>query len=336
MWQVSFCDPCLTSDLRRDRLASSSIASRTVSAVVNLAGDRWTGSLREHTDGRPVLTLEDDGPAPPGSVAVFGSDAPDAAAGWKDFAAQADWVHFMAAGIDGFPLEWLRGRTVSCARGVNANQIAEYIVAVILAAEKQLPAQWDRTAADDLVARPLGQLEDKTVGLIGFGTIGRATARRLQGFGVRTVAARRSATSSAGSETRVLPFHDVLAISDHLVLAAPLTAETDRMMSHAAFARLKRGAHLVNVARGRLVDTAALLEAIEAGVVARASLDVTDPEPLPAHHPLRQRSEVLITPHISWSAPATLDRHLERFHLNLVRWERGQRLEGLVDLDVGY
>ncbi len=129
---------------------------------------------------------------------------------------------------------------------------------------------------------------------------------------------------------------DLLGQTDHLIVAAPLTPLTDRLLNDEAFAVTKPGVHLVNVARGRIVDTGALVRALAAGIVTRASLDVTDPEPLPADHPLRRDHRVRILPHLSWSAPGGPDRGIDLFVSNLRRWQAGQPLDGLVDVDAGY
>ncbi len=187
------------------------------------------------------------------------------------------------------------------------------------------------------MGRPLGSLVGRTVGLVGVGSIGEEVAVRLRPFGVRIVAARRSAQPVAIEGVELLSSLDgVLAEAEHLVVAAPLTASTYHLLDRAAFARLRRGVHIINIARGAIIDHDALLAAIDNGTVARASLDVTDPEPLPDDHPLRRRPEVFLTPHVSWSGPGTVDRVLGLFSANLERWQRGQPLLGPVDTNSGY
>jgi phosphoglycerate dehydrogenase-like enzyme len=312
------------------------LTASPATAVVCLAPGDWTERLRGRLAPLPVITPSRGGCAPEGAVAVSGYRAPDEATGWREFAAPAGWVHFIPAGIDGFPLDWLQGRTVTCSRGVNADQIAEYVVAMILAAEKRLPQQWSELSSADVQTAPLGRCEGKTIGLVGFGAIGQAVARRLQGFGVQLVAARRTTAPADVSGVEIAPLARVFAAADHLVLATPLTPSTEGLLNATAFAQLKPGVHVVNIARGKLIDHHALLDAIDSGIVARASLDATHPEPLPADHPLRQRPEVVITPHVSWSAPDNFERSLERFFANLRRWNSGAPLEGLVNLQAGY
>ena len=193
--------------------------------------------------------------------------------------------------------------------------------------EKRLPAMiahgdWTPQAA--LVAQPLGTLDGKTLGLLGIGEIGTRVAALANAFGMAVIAHRRSPAPVDG--VTLVPFADLLARSDHLVLAAPLTPDTAGMIGGDALARVKRGVHLVNIARGGLVDTAALIAALESGQVGAASLDVTDPEPLPPGHPLWTTPNVRITPHIAWSSPRTGQRIFALFVDNLARFARGEQL----------
>jgi phosphoglycerate dehydrogenase-like enzyme len=154
-------------------------------------------------------------------------------------------------------------------------------------------------------------LRDLTVGVVGFGRIGRAVADRLRGFGGRILAHDPHVPASEFQSRGVTPvsLETLLAESDAVTLHCPSTPETRRLIDRAALARLKPGAILVNVARGDVVETAALVEAIRDGRIAAAGLDVTDPEPPPADSPLRSLDGVLITSHVasaSVSAVCTL------------------------------
>jgi phosphoglycerate dehydrogenase-like enzyme len=247
------------------------------------------------------------------------------------------WVHLLGAGADGLDREAVGKRVVTCSRGAAAPAIAEWVMASVLSFEKQLPETWLRgPPATPWGQAGLGQLSRRTLGLIGLGAIGTEVARRALAFDMAVVACRRSDRPADLDGVRTAPLHEVLAAAHHLVLAAPATPATERLVDRDALARCRRGVHLVNVARGTLVDQDALLEALEAGTVARASLDVVDPEPLPAGHPLYDHPGVRLTPHISWSAPDTGRRTLERFTDNLARWRRGEPLTGLVDPSAGY
>ena len=258
------------------------------------------------------------------------ADAPRPA-GWPG---RVQLVQLASSGIDGYP-DWLfEAPQVASAAGTGAGPIAEYVLTVMLMHEKRLPAMRVRdgeawVAQDAMVANPLGSLDGRTVGLIGIGAIGGRVAALAQAFGARVVAARRSA--GAGPEgVEIAPFETVLARADHLVIAAPLSPQTAGLLDAAAFARVKRGVHLVNIARGGIVDTAALIDALASGQVGAASLDVTDPEPLPAGHPLWTAPNVRITPHIAWSSAGTPRRIFELFAENVGRLAKDEPVRNLL------
>jgi phosphoglycerate dehydrogenase-like enzyme len=130
--------------------------------------------------------------------------------------------------------------------------------------------------------------------------------------------------------TLVSSLTELLGRADHVVIAAPATAETYHLIDADALAACKPGVHMVNIARGSLVDQDALLDALDRGQVAAASLDVVDPEPLPAGHRLYDHPRVRLTPHVSWSSPDTIVRTVEMFVDNLRRYRAGEPLEGIV------
>jgi phosphoglycerate dehydrogenase-like enzyme len=175
------------------------------------------------------------------------------------------------------------------------------------------------------------------VGLVGIGAIGTEVARRAQAFDASVVAFRRTpAPAPLPGIAIAASLHELLARSDHVVIAAPATVETHRLLDTAAFAALKPGAHLVNVARGSLVDQDALRVALDDGRVGRATLDTVDPEPLPDGHWLYTHPAVRLSPHISWSAPSTMPRTFDLFVDNVRRFRAGEVLSGLVDPVAGY
>ena len=248
------------------------------------------------------------------------------------------WIHIYGTGVDGFPIERLEaGQTLSCSRGASGPPIAEWVMATLLEFEKRLAETaihepWDRRRDPGL-----GTLEGKTLGLVGLGGIGSALAERALPFGMRVLALRRRSRPSGIPGVEVAgALDELLAEADHLVLAAPATAATHHLIDRAALARVKRGVHLVNVARGSLVDNDALREALDDGRVALASLDTVEPEPLPAGHWLYAHPRARITPHLSWSMPHGRDRIVDIFIANLRHYLAGEPLEGVVDLEEGY
>ena len=247
------------------------------------------------------------------------------------------WVHVLGQGVDHFPFEYLGDRTLTCARGVNAVPNAEWVVAMLLTAVKQLPDHWLSEPPRRWVMADLGSLEGATVGLVGLGSINRAVAERLTPFGCRMVAVTRAGTPSPVSGVEVTTdVREAVADADHVVLGVPLTPETEHMFDDDLFAAMKTGAHLVNIARGRLVDQDALRRALDGGRLGMASLDVCEPEPLPAGHWLYSHPGVRLSAHVSWSDPGALDRLHAAFADNLDRWLADEALIDVVDPAAGY
>jgi phosphoglycerate dehydrogenase-like enzyme len=247
------------------------------------------------------------------------------------------WVHAYGTGVDSFPFELLKGIPLSCSRGASAPAISEWVIAVMLAAEKRLPQSWISEPPERWNLAELGSLDGRTLGLVGFGGIAQAVARRALPFGMRVRALRRTRAPSPVEEVEIVTsLEALLADADHVVIAAPETPATRHLFDDAAFAALKPGAHLVNIARGGLVDQAALRRALDAGTVELASLDCVDPEPLPEGHWLYHHPRVRLSAHISWSAPGAHEGLMVPFVENLGRYRRGEALRYLVDPREGY
>ncbi len=248
------------------------------------------------------------------------------------------WVHSLGTGIERFPLgELPEAIPLTCTRGASGVPISEYVLAAMLDHEKQLatlfviepPAAWSRAR--------LGGLAGQTVALVGLGGIGREVARRCVAFDMRVLGVRRRTDSTPvpGVElVRDLP--TALGQADHVVVAVPVTAETAGLFGESTLAALRPGAHLINVARGAVIDQDALRRALDAGLVGRATLDVCEPEPLPAGHWLYTHPRVRLSPHVSWSSPTALRMLDEYFAANLARWIGGEPLLGIVDRVAGY
>lgn len=246
------------------------------------------------------------------------------------------WVHAYGTGVDAFPMAALGEVPLTCSRGASAIPIAEWVMAMLLAAEKRLPESWIHEPPERWNILDLGGLHGRTLGLLGMGGIAQETARRALAFGMRVIAHRRSEAPMPVAGVERAGFEALLSESDHLVLAAPATRETRHCIDAAALARMKPEAHLVNIARGGLVDQDALREALDAGRLALASLDTVEPEPLPGGHWLYTHPRVRLSPHCSWSGPGSLDRLLDPFLENLARWQAGEALVGRVDTELGY
>ena len=248
-----------------------------------------------------------------------------------------EWVHVYGTGVDGFPLDLLGHRRMTCSRGASATIISEWVIAVMLAAEKQLPETWIKEPVERWNMARLGTLQDKKLALIGFGAIAQAIARRAAPFEMRIEALRRTSMLSPIEQVRIVTsLEELLADADHVVVAAPETPATKHLLDDSAFACMKPDAHLVNIARGGLVDQDALERALESGQVGLATLDCVTPEPLPAGHWLYAHPRVRLSPHISWSAPDSYAGLIETFIGNVGRYQRDEQLVSLVDPVAGY
>jgi phosphoglycerate dehydrogenase-like enzyme len=248
------------------------------------------------------------------------------------------WVQLAGTGIDKVPdFVYDHERIVTNAPGASAVPISEFVLGAMLAFEKRFPDTWLHEPPKHWNFAPLDCLAGKTLGIVGFGGIGQAIARRALAFEMDVVATRRTARpSEVDGVELVRGVDDLLPVADHLVLAAPLTRRTENMLDARAFARMKEGVHLVNIARGGLVDQDALRAALDDGPVAMATLDTVTPEPLPAGHWLYEHPKVRLSAHVSWASRIGLRRPVEMFVDNLRRYVAGEPLQWVVDRDEGY
>ena len=238
-------------------------------------------------------------------------------------------------GIDFYP-DWLfEGPVVTSARGSSAVALAEFALAAMLAAAKRLPDIWI-DGPERWTPTPLTLIEGQTLGLVGFGSIGEALAPRARALGMEVLAARRSDRPITAPGVERVDLATLFARSDHVVLAAPATAQTEHLVNAALLAHAKPGLHLINVARGALIDDDALLAALDDGRVSQASLDVTHPEPLPAGHRYYSHPRVRLSPHTSVHTPQTRINLAAKFAENLDRYRQGAPLADVVDPSRGY
>ncbi len=319
--------------------------------------------IRAAAPGSRIVTVSveglADGPVEDVEVMLRGWLSSDAFDRILARASRLTWVHSATSGVEraltASALE--RGVVVTNARGVFSRPIAEYVLMMILAVSRRLPQllelQRERTW------QPLegAELRDVTVGIVGLGSIGRAVGALATAFGCRVVAVRRrgGASGDATSEPTVasdepLSFGEdlldrvggpetlpaLLAESDFIVLAAPLTPETENMINAETLRGVKPGAWLINVARGKLVDDRALIRALRDGQLGGAVLDTFRDEPLPPMSSFYDLPNVIVTPHTAWSSGRVLDRSVELFCENLRRFAAGEPLLNVVDPTAGY
>lgn len=265
------------------------------------------------------------------SAAIGLDKSMPAPAGWPF---NLKWVHLRSTGVDKYP-DWIfEVPTVTVNRGGYAVPISEYVLAAMLSFAKNMPAIWasDRSGWRN---HRLTDLSGQTLGIVGFGEIGKAVAQRALAFDMVVVGTRRSPGPLGLDGVASLPLEPLLQTADHVVLSAPLTAETRGMIDAAALNLMKPGAHLINVGRGELLDTEALKAALD-DQLGGATLDVTDPEPLTDGHWLFTHPKVRISPHISGSSQQTRQRANAFFRNNLELYRGGMSLKGEVSRDLGY
>jgi phosphoglycerate dehydrogenase-like enzyme len=246
------------------------------------------------------------------------------------------WVYSASVGVDFYPGWLLDAPLVTCGRGVASDEIADYVIAAIYARAKNLEQITVRSAAEWKPAA-LGRVSGTTVGIVGLGAIGSAVARRALALGAQVVAVRRGATPPTVAGVELLASVEaVIAVADHIVIALPATPTTSKLFDGAMFARAKPGAHLINIARGSIVDQDALIDALDCGRLDFATLDVTDPEPLPEGHPLYTHSKVRLTPHVSSNYMAIRHRLMDKIADDIARFARGEAPSDIVDPVRGY
>jgi phosphoglycerate dehydrogenase-like enzyme len=270
------------------------------------------------------------------------------------------WVQLHSAGIDHLLDHPLMKSDIilTTTSGIHATPIAEYVFASILAFNRRVPQmltyqsrrEWPQ-GRWNLFARP--ELRDRTLGIIGYGSIGREVGRIARCFGMRVVATKRSvsqmrdvgyAVQGTGDRKGALldeafppkRLSDMLGLCDYVVVTVPLTPETRKLIGETELRAMKPSAYLVNISRGETVDEAALIRALQEGWIAGAGLDVFEEEPLLSDSPLYDLENVILSPHVSGFTLRYDERASDLFAENLCRYLTGEPLLNLVDKERGY
>jgi len=247
------------------------------------------------------------------------------------------WIHILGAGADGYPIELVKDKVVTCSRGATKTPISEWVLAMMLAYEKQLPSRWLSQPPDAWYMADLGTLENKTLGILGFGEIGQSVAKKALAFDMKVIAkVRNHRNSPMPNVSFVKEIDALLSQSDHVVLALPSTSDSRQLINATALKLLKPNAHLINVSRAELIDQNALRKALDDERIGRASLDVVNPEPLPSEHWMYSHPKIFLSAHISWNSPNSQARILSPFIENLKAYMNDEPLTGIVDMKLGY
>ena len=240
------------------------------------------------------------------------------------------WVQLPSAGVESW-LERIDGeRAWTSAAGAYGRPVAEHALMLLLAGARQLATC---VRATSWSSPPVMPLDGSTVAIVGAGGIGRALMAMLEPLRVEVLAVTRRGRDGTIPVSRL---DEVWPRADHVVVAAPATADTRHLVGAAELEAMREHAWLVNIARGALVDTDALVSALARGAIGGAALDVTDPEPLPYGHPLWTEERAIITPHVA-NPERTLRRYLaELVGENVRRFAAGEELRSLIDREAGY
>jgi phosphoglycerate dehydrogenase-like enzyme len=253
------------------------------------------------------------------------------------------WIHSRSAGIERllFPALVESPVPLTNGRGVFSASLAEWAIGAVLFFAKEFRRLVRNQAAEKWEEFAPEMIEGRTLGIVGYGDIGKAMAARARPLGLRVLALRRRPEESRADPLvdEVLPpeaLPDLLRRSDYVVVATPLTPETRHLLGRAELSHLKRSAVLINVGRGAVIDERALVEALEQGRLKGAALDVFEEEPLPAGHPLWRLENVLLSPHCADQTVTWLQDATRAFLENLDRFRRGEPLRNVVDKGRGY
>jgi phosphoglycerate dehydrogenase-like enzyme len=252
------------------------------------------------------------------------------------------WLHTFSAGVDRFVPELAKYERVTLTNNTGAYDvpISEHVIAMIFAAAKRVPehiaaqarSEWQREI-------PHHEVRDATLVILGMGSIGTELARLAAGVGMRVIGVRRDASRPAPGVERVVPperFIDAAREADYVAVTAALTPKTKGMVSADVLRALKPTAWVINIARGPIVDEAALIAALREKRIGGAALDVFETEPLPADSPLWKLENAILTPHVSNSSPKVRERSLALVTENVRRFKAGEPMLNIVDRTVGY
>jgi len=270
------------------------------------------------------------------------------------------WIQLLSAGADHVLGGPLKGAPISIttASGIHATPIAEYTIAsmlafahrIHLAIRAQVRHEWMRSGA---FLAGVDDIRGQTLGIVGYGSIGRETARLAAAFGMKVIALKRDpfdrvdagwSPAGLGDPEGKIPARyfgpnereAILRESDYVSVTLPLTEHTRKFIGEREFAAMKPGAYLVNIGRGEVIDESAMAAALKSGKVGGAGLDVFEHEPLEASSPLWDLENVILTPHISGANRGYMDKACELFAANLQRFRENQPLLNLVDPALGY
>jgi phosphoglycerate dehydrogenase-like enzyme len=295
---------------------------------------------------RAVITAAPDelrATAPAADAILFAHVNPDLLIDILPLARRARWIHSLWTGVEGIlkPAMLQHPATLTNGRGVFRGPLSDWVAAVMLFFAfdlRRVIQQQERGVWEPFIGTTLS---GTTLGIVGYGEIGRAAAERARAFGMKIAALRRR-SELLESDARVdqgfgpEQLRALMAASDYVLLAMPLTAETRGMVGASEIAAMKSTGVLINIGRGPVVDESALIRALQKRAIRGAALDVFDTEPLPTDHPFWKMSNVLLSPHTADRVEGFLGPAFECFYENLSRFQKGDPLLNIVSKEAGY
>jgi len=320
-------------------LARSQVSKRVL--VVGVSEEQLA-SLQRAVPGLDLFTADEDELVSKVGDAdgLVGTCTPEVVKAGKNL----EWVQVGSAGVSYcmYP-ELINSQiTLTNAKIIQGPEIADHAMALLLfltrnlryAVEDKATGQWNRQPHSSSI-----ELRGKTALVVGMGGIGTQVAERASAFGMQVLGIDPKDISYINSVEKVGKpdqLHDFLPSADVIFMCAPITPQSNLMFGPEEFRLMRQGSYLINVSRGKIIDTKALLAALESGRLAGAGLDVTEPEPLPQDHPLWKLDNVIITPHVAGRSDGIGERRMELFEENLKRFQRGLPLRNIVDKQRGY
>jgi phosphoglycerate dehydrogenase-like enzyme len=300
--------------------------------------DRLPQPVTVHTGNDPAFLAEH---SPEADVILAGGFKLDLLRDVFPLARRVRWVHSMWAGVEKvlFPELIDSPAVLTNGRGVFKDGLAEFTIGSILFFAKDFRRLIRNQEAGRWEQFDVAEVRKQTLGVVGYGEIGRESARLARALGMQVFAVRRSATSPDPYVDRMFPpteLRQMLSLCDYVLVAAPLTEETRGMIDDAELAVMKPSAVIMNVGRGPVIVESALIAALEEGRLKGAALDVFDTEPLPAGHPFYRMPNVLLSPHAADHTFGWNDLGMLKFIDNFERFRQGQPLENIVDKKAGY
>lgn len=266
--------------------------------------------------------------------------------GWTDIrplylaAPRLKWVHALSAGVEKltFPEIQAADTILTNSKGIHGIPVSEHVFSLMLAFTRGLNLLIRQQQAGKWERVPTDEVHEKTIAIVGLGSIGREIAKKAKGLGMEVIATKQEMTTEIFVDKLYKPdqLHEMLGVADFVVVALPLTDKTAGLFTLKEFQAMKPSAYFLNIARGTIVREADLVAALRQGLIKGAGLDVFEVEPLPADSPLWAMDNVIVTPHLAAISPYYLDRAVKLFVDNLTRYTQGREMFNLIDKAKGY